>query len=154
MDEVNRFADPWDSYGLRAWRQPARSRLIGRLKKIKPRDTVPWRRGFLILRELLGEKYEWADPLELGYAYQRLLVLDWLTGFKVLGFFSEEEVRDYGLLCAPPQDSILGHFWYGLIGGEAPADIERIYRRQTAAAIDKQRAKLYTTPSTRKREDE
>lgn len=154
MEELNRFTDPWDSYGLRVWRQPARSRLIARLKKIQPRTTIPWRRGFLILRELLGEDFERVDALEAAYAYQRLLVLDWLTGFKALGFFTEAEVRDYALLCAPPQDSILGHFWYGLLGGEAPRDIERIYRRQTVRALDRRRAKHYAAPAIRAGEDE
>src|SRR5262245_21290905 len=133
MDELSRFADPWDSMGLRVWRQPARSRLIARLKKIAPRNTIPWRRGFLILRELLGEKIDQVDALDLGYAYQRLLVIDWLTDFKSLGFFTEAEIREYALLCGPPQDSILGHLWGGLLGGESPRQIERIYRRQRQA---------------------
>lgn len=154
MDEIDRFSDPWNSYGLRAWRLGDRSRLIARLKKITARKTIPWRRGYLILRELLGEDLDRLDSLELSYAYQRLLVLDWLTNFKSLGFFTEAEVRDYGLLCAPPQDSILGHFWHGLMGGEAPADIERIYRRQTAAAVHRRRTKLYTGYHVRNEEDE
>ena len=130
MDELSRFADPWNGYGLRAWRQPGRSRLIARLKKIAPRGPIPWRRGFLILRELLGEKLDQVDSLDVGYAYQRLLILDWLTDFKDLGFFTEAEIREYALLSGPPQDSILGHFWSGLLGGEPPREIERIYRRQ------------------------
>lgn len=140
MDELNRFTDPWNSIGLRVWRLGDRSRLIGRLKKIQPRATIPWRRGYLILRELLGEDLDRCDSLDVSYAYQRLLVLDWLTGFKALGFFTETEVRDYALLCGPPQDSILGHYWYGLLGGEAPQDIERIYRRQVGRAIGRRRA--------------
>ncbi len=154
MDEFSRFTDPWDSYGLRAWRKPERSRLLARLKKVQPRLTVPWRRGFLILRELLGEAIDWADPLDQSYAYQRLLVLDMATGFKVLGFFTEAEVRDYALLSAPPQDSILGHFWYGLLGGESPGEIEKIYWRQTVRALDRRRAKLYAAPRLREGEDE
>jgi len=154
MDELSRFTDPWESYGLRVWRQPARSRLIARLKKITPRDTIPWRRGFLVLRELLGEEIDRVEPLELGYAYQRLLVLDWLTGFQALGFFTEAEVRDYALLSGPPQDSILGHFWYGLLGGEAPRDIEKIYRRRTVAALDRRRAKQLTAHRAPEGEDE
>jgi len=144
MDELGRWTDPWDAYGLRVWRQPARSRLISRLKKIPPRITIPWRRGFLILWQLLGERVEFVDPLELGYAYQRLLVIDWLTEFKELGFFTEAEIREYALLSGPPQDSVLGHFWYGLLGGESPRDIERIYRRQTLAALDHRRARQLT----------
>jgi hypothetical protein len=144
MDEVNRFVDPWDAYGLRAWRYGARSRLIARLKNIPAKKTIPWRRGFFILRDLLGEDLDRVDSLELSYAFQRLLVLDWLTGFKALGFFTEGEIRDYALLCAPPQDSVLGHFWYGLLAGESPRDIERVYRRQTAAAVGRRRAKLYS----------
>lgn len=133
MDELSRFTDPWDAYGLRAWRTPHKSRLIARLKKIAPRNTIPWRRGFLILRELLGEKIDDVPALELGFAYQRLLALEWSTGFRVLGFFTEAEIRDYALLSGPPQDSILGHFWGGLLAGEPPREIERIYRRQVAA---------------------
>lgn len=139
MDELSRFKDPWDPVGLCAWRQPARSRLIARLRKITPRDTIPWRRGFLILRELFGEKVDQVDALDLGYAYQRLLILDWATDFRLLGFFTEAEIREYALLSGPPQDSILGHFWCGLLGGELPRDIERIYRRQQAA-LNRRRA--------------
>ena len=136
MDELSRFTDPWDAYGLRAWRNPGRSRLIARLKKIRPRDTIPCRRGFLILRELLGEEIDHTDPLDLSYAYKRLLVIEWSTDFKHLKFFTESEVRDYALHFGPPQDSVLGHFWYGLKGGEHPREIERIYRRRLAA-LDK-----------------
>jgi hypothetical protein len=133
MDELGRFSDPWDWYGLRSYRRPRSSRLIARLKKIRPRDTIPFRRGFLILRELLGEALDHVEPLELSYAYQRLLVIDWSTGFGSLGFFSEPEVRSYALLYGPPQDSALGHFWYGLLGGEDPRQIELIYRRRLSA---------------------
>src|SRR5258706_16430002 len=128
MEELGRFTDPWDGYGLRSWRKPGSNRLIARLKKIHPRPTIPWRRGFLVLRELLGEKIDRVDPLDLNYAYQRLLVIDWATGFKYLGFLTEAEIRDYALLSGPPQDSVLGHFWYGLLGGETPREIDRIYR--------------------------
>jgi hypothetical protein len=137
MDELSRFTDPWDAIGLRVWRKPERSRLIARLKRIPPRQTIPWRRGYLILRELFGEDYDDRESLELSYAYQRLLVLDWMTGFRVLGFFNEAEVRDYAALAGPPQDSILGHFWYGLLGGESPQEIETIYRRRVA--VEKRR---------------
>jgi hypothetical protein len=133
MDELSRFSDPWDSIGLQTWRRPERSRLLARLKRIRPSPTIPWRRGFLILRELFGEKVERRDPLDVDYCFQRLLVLDWLSGFRALGFFNDAEVREYALLNAPPQDSILGHFWYGLLGGEEPRDIDRMYRRQLAA---------------------
>jgi hypothetical protein len=133
MDELLCFVDPWNSIGLRIWRRPERNRLVQRLKKIRPRKTIPWRRGYLVLRELFGEKLDEQDTLAIGYAYQRLLAMDWVTGFRCLGFFTEEEVRDYALLAGPPQDSILGHFWYGLLGGETPREIERIYRRLVAA---------------------
>jgi hypothetical protein len=135
MDELCRFTDPWDAYGLRCWRQPGKSRLIGRLRKMRPRDTIPWRRGYLILRGLLGEGLDRVDPLETGYAYHRLLVLDWSTGFRELGYFTETEIRDYALLYGPPQDSVLGHYWYGLLGGETPREIERIYRRQQSPSL-------------------
>ena len=154
MEELERFTDPLDSYGLRVWRNSDRSRLIARLKKIKPRDTIPWRRGYLNLRELLGEEFDRADPLDQCYAYHRLLILDWLTGFKHLGFFTEQEVRYYALISGPPQDSILGHFWYGLLGGEAPGEIERIYRRQTVRALDRRHAKLIASYSSSRKEDE
>ena len=143
MDELSRWTDPWNAYGLRVWRQPARSRLIARLKKIPPRMTIPWRRGFFILWQLLGERIEFLEPLELNYAYQRLLLLDWITGFQALGFFTEAEIREYALLSGPPQDSILGHFWYGLLGGESPREIERILRRQ-ALALEHRRADRFS----------
>ena len=129
MTEIDRFTDPWDFYGLRAYRRPERSRLLNRLRKIPRRDTIPARRGLLILRELLGEGFDRLGALEAGFAYQRLLVIEWSTGFKHLGFFSEAEIRDYALLDGPPQDSPLGHFWYGLLGGETFHEIEKIYRQ-------------------------
>lgn len=130
MDELDRFTNPWDSYGLRAWRNPAKSLLIRRLKVISPRKSIPCRRGFFILRHLLGEELDRVGPLELSYAYQRLLIVDWSTRFQALGFFNESEIRAYALLYGPPQDSTLGHFWYGLLGGEDLKDVELICRRR------------------------
>jgi hypothetical protein len=130
MTEIDRFTDPWDCYGLRAYRKPARSRLLARLRRIRRRETIPARRGVLILRELLGEDFDRLGALEVGFAYQRLLVIEWSTGFSHLGFFTEAEVRDYALLHGPPQDSPLGHFWYGLLGGESFGEIETTYRRK------------------------
>ena len=145
MDELHCFADPWNPIGLRIWRRPERSRLIQRLKKIRPRKTIPWRRGYLILRELFGERVDEQDTLELGYAYLRLLTIEWMTGFRCLRFFSESEVREYALLAGPPQDSVLAHYWYGLLGGESPREIERIYRRQVAA-LERRRANRCPLP--------
>ena len=132
MKELDRFTDPDDWYGLRSWRYPKKSRLLGRLMKLHPRKTIPPRRGFNLLRDFFGEVIERTGSLELEYAYQRLLTLDWLSGFGVLKFFSEEEIRSHALLYGPPSESVLGHFWYGLLEREAPGDIERIYlRRET-----------------------
>jgi hypothetical protein len=63
------------------------------------------------------------------------MVLDWSTNFGVLGWFKEEEIREHSLLYGPPEDSILGHFWYGLLGGEKLADIERLFLRRERSLL-------------------
>jgi len=130
MNELDRFTDPYDWIGLRGWRHPERSRIFRRLKALKPRPTILGRRAFLLLRDLFGGPIDELPGLELEYAVQRLMVLDWSTGFEVLGFFTEEEVRDHSRLYGPPVESVLGHFWYGLLGHEEPRDIERVYLRR------------------------
>lgn len=65
MEEIARFSDPFDCYGLQAWKNPGRSRLLRRLKKLKPRPSIPPRRGYHLLRELLGEGMEGLLDLRL-----------------------------------------------------------------------------------------
>src|SRR5882762_5908035 len=95
MNELGRFADPWDWYGLRVWRHPERSRLVGRLRRIEVPSTIPCLRGYAILRALLGEDVECAGYQDLSHAYQRLLLVEWLTSFRELGRFHEFEIRAY-----------------------------------------------------------
>jgi hypothetical protein len=125
MDEIERWTDPWDGYGLRAWRHPRKSRLLARLKAIRPVGATPDRLGFHILRNHLGQAVEELGPFEYGYAYERLIVLDWSTRFRVLKFFDPEHIRTYARSYGPPGGSILGHYWYGLLGGEELSEIER-----------------------------
>lgn len=132
MDEITRFADPYDTVGLRAWKTPGRSRLLRRLKALTPRPTVPGRRGYYLLRDLLGDGVEELPSLEMEYCYQRLLLLDWTTEFRELGFFTEEEIRAHAVLYGPPTDSAIGHYWYGLLGREDRREIDRILRRKVS----------------------
>jgi hypothetical protein len=135
MNELCRFTDPWDWIGLRGWRRPEKSRVYRRLGALQPRPTILGPRAFLLLRDLFGGPIDELPPLETEYAVQRLMVLDWSTGFKVLKFFTEEEVRDHSRLYGPPVDSVLGHFWYGLLGGETSSEIERILLRRREVSI-------------------
>lgn len=131
MSEIIRFTDPYDPYGLWALRRAEKSRLFGRLAKLRPPATIPWRRGYFILWKLWGAAIERLLVAELERAFQRLLVLDWMTKFEILGFFTEEEIRSYAVFAGPPEDSVLGHFWYGLLGREDLSDIEKIIRRHS-----------------------
>ena len=126
MEEIERFSDPWDGVGLRAWRHPKKSRLLRRLRRQHPRATLAERRGYYVLRDFFGEVVDRIGSLALEYAYQRLLVLDWSTRFRQLGFFTEEEIRSHARVYGPPQESLLGHFWYGLIRDESLGEIERL----------------------------
>jgi hypothetical protein len=132
-DELARFSDPWDEIGLDSWRRPGESDLLARLKGTAPMDAPLEPRGLQVLARLWGDRVLALRWLESGYAIERLMVLDWMTGFRVLGFFTEEEIRGFAVLYGPPERSILGQFWYGLLGGESLADIERIFRRRARA---------------------
>lgn len=147
MDEIKRWTDPWDGYGLRTWKHPRKSRLLERLRAILPVGATPERLGFHILRNLLGKGVEILPPLDYGYAYERLIVLDWSTRFKTLRFFDPQYVRTYARSYGPPAESVLGQYWYGLLGGEELLEIERRYllefRRRARARS------LYCVPWTR-----
>ena len=130
MDELNRFSDPYDDFGLRAWHAPRKNRLLKRWAKLKLKPTIPTRRGFYLLQDYFGKPLDWLGALELEYAFQRLLILDWSTKFRFLGFFTEVEIRGHAQLNGPPEASVLGHYWYGLLGREDLRDVERISRRR------------------------
>ena len=142
MEEVERFSDPWDGYGLRAWRRPGKSRLLRRLSMQHPRVTPAERRGYFVLRDFFGEGVDRIGSLALEYAYQRLLVLDWSTRFRRLGFFTEEEIRSHARILGPPQESLLGHFWYGLNRGQSLKEIERSYLAQERGRRQKPQPRL------------
>jgi hypothetical protein len=124
MTDFDRFFDPEDAIGLRAWREPGMNRLFRRLAKIAPRPTIPERRAVYILMELFGDRVLDLPTKVFARGFERLMVLDWITGFRFLAFFTEKEVREHALLYEPPCLSKLGHFWHGLLQGESPSAID------------------------------
>jgi hypothetical protein len=125
-DEFTRFFDPDDWLGLRTWACPDRSRLLRRLKKLVPRDTILDRRGMHLLRDYFGDRVLDLGFNTMSYGVMRLVAIDWVTDFQVLGFFRREEVEEYARVHGPPDQTVLSHFWYGLKGGDRPGEIERI----------------------------
>jgi hypothetical protein len=124
MTDFERFFNPEDAIGLRAWREPAMNRLFRRLGRILPRPTIPERRAIYILMALFGDRVLDLPSAVFHRGFERLMVLDWITGFRFLGFFTEKEVREHASLYSPPCLSKLGYFWHGLLQGESLATID------------------------------
>lgn len=134
--EFDRFFDPDDWIGLRSWAYPDKSKLLQRLKRIQPRDTVLDRRGLHILKEHFGNDVMRISFNDFSYGLMRLIAIDWLTQFKVLRFFQEEEVRDYARVHGPPERSVLAEYWYGLFSREEPGQIEWLVLSRRHPSLD------------------